>query len=65
MFKQAVAAGAKTAEPVKEAFWGDRYGRVVDPFGYTWGILTHVKDVSPADMKKAALESMAHPAGRK
>jgi len=65
VFKQAVAAGAKTAEPVKEAFWGDRYGRVVDPFGYTWGILTHVKDVSPADMKKAALESMAHPAGRK
>src|SRR5258708_3152949 len=32
-FKQAVSAGAKAAKPPKDAFWGDRYGRVVDPFG--------------------------------
>ena len=56
VFKQAVAAGATAAEQPKDAFWGDRYGRVVDPFGYTWGILTHIKDVPPEQMKKAALE---------
>jgi PhnB protein len=55
-FKQAVAAGAAAVEPPKDAFWGDRYGRVVDPFGYTWGLLTHVKDVPPEQMKKAALD---------
>jgi len=31
------AAGAKAADQPKDAFWGDRYGRVIDPFGYTWG----------------------------
>lgn len=64
-FKQAVAAGAKAVERPMDAFWGDRYGKVTDPFGYTWGILTHVKDVSPDEMKKAAAEFMTHTAGRK
>lgn len=65
VFKQAVAAGAKAAQQPEDAFWGDRYGRVVDPFGYTWGILTHQRDVSPEEMKKAAEKMMAQPAGRK
>ena len=59
-YKQAVAAGAKGLEEPKEAFWGDRYGKVSDPFGYTWMILTHVKDVPVEQMKKAALEFAAH-----
>lgn len=65
-FKQAVSAGAKAAEQPKDAFWGDRYGRVVDPFGYSWGILTRVKEVSPEELKKGA-EQMAQQAmaGRK
>jgi PhnB protein len=62
VFKQAVASGAKAAEQPNDAFWGDRYGRVTDPFGYTWGILTHMKDVSPAEIEKAA---MAHASGKK
>lgn len=65
VFKQAVAAGAKADQQPQDAFWGDRYGRVVDPFGYTWGILTHVKDMSPADMKKAAEQFMTQTAGKK
>ena len=66
VFKQAVAAGAQAAEQPRDAFWGDRYGRIVDPFGYTWGILTHVKDVSPEEMKTAALEwSQQAMAGKK
>ncbi len=56
VYQQAVAAGAKAAEQPKDAFWGDRYGRVIDPFGYSWGILTHVKDVTPEEMKKGAAE---------
>jgi uncharacterized glyoxalase superfamily protein PhnB len=55
-FKKAVAAGAKAVKQPEDAFWGDRYGMVQDPFGLSWGLLTHKKDVSPEEMKKAALE---------
>ncbi len=34
VFEQAVKAGAKAAMPVENMFWGDRYGRVEDPFGH-------------------------------
>jgi hypothetical protein len=38
-------------------FWGDRYGKLTDPFGHHWAIMTHVKDVSPEEMAKAAAEA--------
>ncbi|HEU4416757.1 MAG TPA: VOC family protein [Candidatus Angelobacter sp.] len=49
-FKQAIAAGGKETMAVADQFWGDRYGSLVDPFGYSWGILTHKEDVSPQEM---------------
>jgi hypothetical protein len=33
-------------------FWGDRYGKVLDPFGHQWGVAQHVEDVAPAEMKR-------------
>jgi len=24
-----------------DAFWGDRYGKVTDPFGHEWSLATH------------------------
>jgi PhnB protein len=61
-FKQAVSVGAKAdAEPV-DMFWGDRYGKLTDPFGHSWSLATHKEDVAPEEMKKrsqAALSSMA------
>ena len=56
VFQQAVQAGARVGMPLADMFWGDRYGNVIDPFGHVWGIGTHVKDVSPEDMTKAAQE---------
>lgn len=53
-FKQAVDAGAKADQPPTDMFWGDRFGRVTDPFGHTWSMATHVKDVTPEEMKKGA-----------
>lgn len=64
-FKQAVGAGAKAAEPPMDAFWGDRSARVIDPFGYSWGLLTHVRDVSPEKMQQAAEEWMTQAAAKK
>jgi PhnB protein len=37
-FDRAVAAGATVSMQVQDMFWGDRYGQVVDPFGYRWSI---------------------------
>ena len=53
VFAQAVEAGAKPAVPVEDMFWGDRYGKVEDPFGHQWSIGTHVRDVTPGEMQKA------------
>ena len=39
--------------PPTDIFWGDRLGQVVDPFGIKWTIATHIKALTPADMKKA------------
>jgi PhnB protein len=52
--KQAVAAGAKVQRPVRDEFYGDRRGSVVDPFGHVWTIATHIEDVSPEEMTKRA-----------
>lgn len=55
-FEQAVLAGAKVKRPMADQFYGDRSGMVEDPFGHTWNISTHVKDLTPAQMAKAAAE---------
>jgi PhnB protein len=57
--KRAVTAGAKITMPAADMFWGDRYGKVEDPFGHGWGIMTHKEDVSPAEMEKRGKEWMA------
>ena len=52
-FARAVQAGATVSMALADMFWGDRYGRVTDPFGHSWSIATHVRDVSPDDMVAA------------
>lgn len=51
VFTRAVAAGFTVKEPLQVQFWGDRTGRVTDPFGNQWFLATHVEDVSEAEMK--------------
>ena len=58
-FKRALDAGAKVEMPLDDMFWGDRYGKVRDPFGYVWGIATRVKNLSPEEIRKAGQEWMA------
>jgi PhnB protein len=57
--KRAQDAGATVLMPAQDMFWGDRFGVVIDPFGHKWSIATHVKDVTPADMKAAMKEACA------
>jgi uncharacterized glyoxalase superfamily protein PhnB len=51
--KRAVAAGAKMTMPLDDMFWGDRYGKLEDPFGHQWSVATHIRDVSPEEMRQA------------
>jgi PhnB protein len=51
--EQAVAAGAKVVMPVGDAFWGDRYGIVEDPFGHRWSIAHSVRVLTPEEIKAA------------
>lgn len=57
--KNAVAAGATIEAPLMDMFWGDRYGKIQDPFGHKWGIATHKEDVSPEEMDRRGKEWMA------
>jgi uncharacterized glyoxalase superfamily protein PhnB len=50
---RAVKAGAKLTMPVDDMFWGDRYGKLEDPFGHHWSVATHVRDVSMEEMQQA------------
>jgi PhnB protein len=52
-FPRALKAGAKELRPLKDEFWGDRAGTLLDPFGHRWMIATHTRDVSEAEMQKA------------
>ena len=51
---RAVEAGAVVTMPVADMFWGDRYGLITDPFGHSWSIATHQRDLSPAEIQDAA-----------
>lgn len=53
VFERAVRAGAKVVMPLDDMFWGDRYGKLEDPFGHQWSVGTHVRDVSREEMQKA------------
>ena len=63
--QRAVDAGAKTAGPVSDMFWGDRVGHFVDPFGHAWSVSTHVADLTEQEMEKGAQDFYAQMAEKK
>jgi len=62
---RAVAAGAKSLMPPTDMFWGDRFTKLVDPFGHSWGIATHIEDVSPEECSRRSQEFFAKMAQQK
>lgn len=59
IFKQAIEAGGTEQMPLQDKFYGDRSGKLKDPFGHTWHVATHIEDVSPEEMEKR-IASGAH-----
>ena len=54
---KAVAAGCEVTFPLADQFWGDRYGQVNDPFGFTWALATHKEDLTPAEIDQRMAKS--------
>jgi len=63
-FKRAEGAGCKVLSPLADMFWGDRYGKLEDPFGNQWMLATHKEDVPPKEMNRRGQQFMAQMAGR-
>ena len=57
LFAKAQSLGAKPIMPPMDMFWGDRFGKFIDPFGHQWAIATHIKDMTPEEMAKDAEEA--------
>ena len=57
-FNKAVSAGAKPQMPMMDAFWGDRFGSIIDPYGHVWSIATRKKDMTHDELRKAGEEFM-------
>ena len=51
-FARALAAGASVERPVEDQFYGDRSGTIVDPFGHSWTLSTHIEDLSEEDIQQ-------------
>ena len=54
LYQRAIEAGATEVMAPQDMFWGDRYAKVIDPFGHEWQIGTHLEDVSMEEMAKRA-----------
>lgn len=62
-FAQAIAAGGKETRPLKDQFYGDRSGTLVDPFGHQWTLATHKEDLAPGEIDKRFAAMMEKGAG--
>jgi PhnB protein len=58
LWAQATAAGATPTMPLQNMFWGDRFGKLKDPFGHEWSMSTTVEQVSPEEMSRRGQEVM-------
>jgi PhnB protein len=58
LFAQATAAGATATMPLQDMFWGDRFGKLKDPFGHEWSLSTTKEQLSPDEMNRRAAEVM-------
>lgn len=52
LFDRATKAGCETIFPMADMFWGDRMGKVKDPYGHCWAIATHKWLMTPEEMKQ-------------
>ena len=57
VWQRALEGGAEVRQPLQDAFWGERYGQITDPFGHRWGIAQHLRDVSREELERAVSDA--------
>jgi len=55
LWTRAVSAGAMITVELADQFWGDRYGRLRDPFGHEWSLASRIEDLSPDEIRQRAV----------
>lgn len=60
VFENAVACGATPTMPIMDMFWGDRYGKLTDPFGHQWSIATQIEHLTPEQILERGAAAMAN-----
>jgi PhnB protein len=63
VWQRALDAGGKVFEPLRDAFWGDRTGQFIDPFGHRWAVDQHLRDVPPDEVARLAAQAFGAGAG--
>jgi PhnB protein len=58
-WERAVTAGAEVVYPLADQFYGERGGRLRDPFGQQWMMSQHTEDLSPEEVNRRAVDFFA------
>jgi PhnB protein len=59
VWQRALDSGATVFEQLHDAFWGERTGQFIDPFGHRWAVDQHLRDVPPDEVARLAAEAFA------
>ncbi len=59
VWQRAVDAGATVIRPLSDAFWGEREGQLLDPFGHRWGLTQHLRDIPLSELQELTNEAFA------
>lgn len=59
IWAKAVAAGCTVEMPLADQFWGDRYGHLRDPFGFTWALATRKEDLTPQELAERGKQAFS------
>jgi PhnB protein len=54
VWERAVAAGAEVIYPLADQFYGERGGRLRDPFGHQWMLSRRIEDLTPEEIARRA-----------
>lgn len=60
---RAVAAGATVIFPLQNMFWGDRFGKLLDPFGHEWSMATHMEDIPEDELARRGAAAVLEMSG--
>ncbi|MEU1472460.1 VOC family protein [Streptomyces sp. NPDC005761] len=58
-WQRAVGAGATVIRPLDDAFWGEREGQLLDPFGHRWGLTQHLRDLPLSELQELTTEAFS------